>query len=415
MKFKFPRLSPRIPSLALSLVLQLCPLIRAGSAGASAALSPVILLARWLAGAAAVTGSMHAVSGATGMTLTQGGKVVKSALGTNGVTFSGTRVSIRSDSFGNAQSYQFDGLPPGLNGSPQGVVTGVPAAVGDFPVTVTGWQRSGFSGFNFSLDYVVSIVDAVASAPPQVDVPPQGQHVVVGSVLTLSVSASGTGLTFQWIKDGQELPGQTGSSLVLDPVALTDSGSYQVRVSNSAGAVTTTAVQVLVSALAPQVTPLPARVPLYAGEALQLKVTASGAEPLSYQWAFNGLPLAGETTSTLVRSGVDSRSAGTWSVVVADSNGGKSTGGPVEVTVENTNPALRWVDAGIGAVPALEVVSIPGRIYRLESTGSLADGVWTEVNSVTASDSATRWTIGAQTEVSRFWRVSVLAFDVLIP
>jgi hypothetical protein len=280
---------------------------------------------------------------------------------------------------------------------------------------VTGWQRSGFSGFNFALDYVVSIVDAVASAPPQVDVPPQGQSVVVGSVLTLSVSASGTGLTFQWIKDGQELPGQTGSSLVLDPVALTDSGGYQVRVSNSAGAVTTTAVQVLVSAPAPQVSPLPARVPLYAGEALQLKVTATGAEPLSYQWAFNGLPLAGETTSTLVRSGVDSGSAGTWSVVVTDSTGGKSTGGPVEVTVTNANPALRWVDPGIGAAPALEVVSIPGRTYRLESTGSLGDGLWTEVNSVKAIDSSTRWTVGAPTEASRVWRVTVLAFDSLVP
>ena len=105
-------LAARLPSILLSIGLHLSPLLRTGSG--AAVLSPVLFLTRWLCGAAAVTGAMHAVSGATGLTLTQGGKSVKSSTGTNGVVFAGTRITVRSDLFGNAQSYEFDGLPTGL-------------------------------------------------------------------------------------------------------------------------------------------------------------------------------------------------------------------------------------------------------------------------------------------------------------
>ncbi len=217
------RLVSRIPALVLSLGLHLSPLLRTGPV---AALSPMVFLVRWLTGAAALSGSLDAVSGATGLTLTQGGKSAKSSTGTNGVVFAGTRITVRSDLFGNAQSYEFDGLPPGLVGSAQGVVTGIPGAAGTFDVTVTGWQRSGFSGFNFTSSYTVLILEGTPTAPPQIDTPPQTQSGMPGDTITLSVAASGIGLSYQWIKDGQELPGQTSSTLVLSPLQPSDAGKY---------------------------------------------------------------------------------------------------------------------------------------------------------------------------------------------
>jgi hypothetical protein len=48
-------------------------------------------------------------------------------------------------------------------------------------------------------------------------------------------------------------------------------------------------------------------------------VVAAGAEPLSYQWFFNGnSPIVGATRSTLTVSGVLNRYAGTYSVVVSN-------------------------------------------------------------------------------------------------
>ena len=62
----------RIASLLLSVFLQLAPLVRVAVADTAAVLSPLVALLRWAAGAAAVAGSFHAVSGATGLTMTQG-------------------------------------------------------------------------------------------------------------------------------------------------------------------------------------------------------------------------------------------------------------------------------------------------------------------------------------------------------
>lgn len=50
--------------------------------------------------------------------------------------------------------------------------------------------------------------------------------------MTLSVTAtvsSGT-LTYQWLKDGVNLSGQTGSTLTINPAASTDTGVYTVLV-----------------------------------------------------------------------------------------------------------------------------------------------------------------------------------------
>ncbi|WP_164010698.1 PQQ-dependent sugar dehydrogenase [Pyxidicoccus trucidator] len=68
---------------------------------------------------------------------------------------------------------------------------------------------------------------------------PTSQSVLNGGAVTFTVVASGAApLGYQWQRNGVDLPGQTGSSLALAAVALSDSGSrYRVRVSNASGAV----------------------------------------------------------------------------------------------------------------------------------------------------------------------------------
>lgn len=371
-------------------------------------LSPVIFLARWLCGAAAVSGAMHAVSGATGLTLTQGGKSVKSSAGTNGVVFAGTRITVRSDLFGNAQSYEFDGLPTGLVGSAQGVVTGIPTDVGEFPVTVTGWQLSRFAGFNFTSSYTVIIVEGTPTAPPQITTPPQAQSGAPGDSITLSVAASGIGLSYQWIKNGQEIPGQTASTLVLFPLQVSDAGNYQVRVSNSVGSATSTAVAVLVVTPVPVVPALPLNRSLYAGEDLFLDATSTGIEPISYQWTVNGLPLAGETNPTLLRTEVTAATAaGSYTAVVTDGTGGTATAGPVAVSVIPL-PSLHWIQFVQGTGGVLGIDAEVGRTYRLEGRDLVDSGDWREVATETAVDSSLRWDIPVPTADSRFFRVMVL-------
>jgi hypothetical protein len=338
------------------------------------------------------------------VTITQGGKTVKASVGTNAIPFAGSRISIRSDQFGNALSYEFDGLPPGLTGSAQGVVTGIPIQPGEYPVTVTGWQTSRFSGFNFSVGYVITILEAAPTAPPQVDVPPSPQSAPLDGTVTLSVTASGVGLSYQWIKDGQELPGQTASTLVLSPLQTSDAGSYRVRVSNSLGSVTTPAVAVKVLVPGPALEPLPSELALHAGEDFSLTAVASGTEPIQYQWMLNGLDLPGATSALFSRIGVESTFAGTLTVRATDAAGGIATSGPITLTVA-APPALRW--ASFGSV--LEAVTIPGRSYRLELRPEVESGTWSEVSTMQAVESITRWDAAFGAVPRAFWRIVVVS------
>src|SRR4030095_15940901 len=54
-----------------------------------------------------------------------------------------------------------------------------------------------------------------------------------GTTATFNVSASGTGLSYQWYKDSVELSGQTTNSLTLSGVSASDAGTYSVVVSGT--------------------------------------------------------------------------------------------------------------------------------------------------------------------------------------
>jgi hypothetical protein len=57
--------------------------------------------------------------------------------------------------------------------------------------------------------------------------------------VSFTVAATGTlPLSYQWRRDGQNLPGQTASTLTLPSVQPGDAGDYTVVVSNSAGSET---------------------------------------------------------------------------------------------------------------------------------------------------------------------------------
>jgi hypothetical protein len=75
--------------------------------------------------------------------------------------------------------------------------------------------------------------------PPVITSQPQGVSTTYGGSATMAVGATGTGpLTYQWMFNGTNLDGATGSSLTLDALQFADAGLYCVVVSNAAGTVT---------------------------------------------------------------------------------------------------------------------------------------------------------------------------------
>jgi hypothetical protein len=99
----------------------------------------------------------------------------------------------------------------------------------------------------------------IASSRASVDAPsitaqPQSVAISPGQSFALSVTASGTNLTYQWKKGGSDLAGATGSTYTKSGATDADAGSYTVTVSNIAGQVTSDSATVSVGSAAP-VTP----------------------------------------------------------------------------------------------------------------------------------------------------------------
>jgi Concanavalin A-like lectin/glucanases superfamily/Immunoglobulin domain/Immunoglobulin I-set domain len=70
---------------------------------------------------------------------------------------------------------------------------------------------------------------------PLISQDPQGRTLYPGGLLNLNVQASGGGLSYQWQKNGSDVPGATNATYRVDSVSTNDSGSYQVTVSNQLG------------------------------------------------------------------------------------------------------------------------------------------------------------------------------------
>ncbi len=64
---------------------------------------------------------------------------------------------------------------------------------------------------------------------------PISRAVLIGSDVTFNVSATGTGLTYQWFFNDSALPGATNTALTRSSVQAADVGYYTVRVRNSVG------------------------------------------------------------------------------------------------------------------------------------------------------------------------------------
>ncbi len=76
---------------------------------------------------------------------------------------------------------------------------------------------------------------------------PASQTRIAGQSVTFSVVATGANLTYQWRRNGANIPGATGSSFTIAAVAAGDIGSYDVAVTGACGAVTSSAATLTVT------------------------------------------------------------------------------------------------------------------------------------------------------------------------
>jgi len=139
---------------------------------------------------------------------------------------------------------------------------------------------------------------------------------------SLQVLASGTPQpTFQWQRDGTNIPAATASSLVFINVQPSNAGTYRVIVTNQLGFVVSSNAILTPVGATPIVVTAPHDAVTICGEGASFGVAADGTPPFAYQWQFNGIPIAGATKTSLLLTNVNGAQAGSYAAVITNNYG----------------------------------------------------------------------------------------------
>jgi hypothetical protein len=184
--------------------------------------------------------------------------------------------------------------------------------------------------------------------------------VAAGDPLVLSVDAGGTPpLTFTWHANGGTVGSTSSNTLVIASSSLSDSGTYDVTITNASGSAQSASVSVTV------VTPSqPAIIQLvgyqnrtlYPSGTLSMAVVGTGGG-LKYQWYKNAAPIASATSSAFTIASVTTNDAGGYSVYVTNSVSNATSGPPAVITIPSV---------ASGSYEAAVLATTPEAWWRLD-------------------------------------------------
>ena len=200
---------------------------------------------------------------------------------------------------------------------------------------------------SFGVD--TQVANPVPATPPTAALPPSlfgvsgGGTVELGQPVTLTVvfntSGVGTGLTYQWRKNGTAIAGATEVSLSFTAVTSADAGSYSVTVSNVDGSSVASTDVTVKTLAAPVVTSQPRATVAQVGQQVVFSFLATGSYPRTHQWRKDGVNISGASQATYTIAAATTADAGTYSVVVSNS-AGSATSSSASLTVNAATPPV---------------------------------------------------------------------------
>lgn len=261
------------------------------------------------------------------------------------------------------------------------------------------------------LSFSFAMTSRAGGPPPIIAVQPLGVSVpLLGTATFTVVAISGTTLSYRWLKNGNNVPGNNnGSSLILRAVNAGDAGDYTVEVKNAGGTVVSAVATLTLLADTATITSQPQNQALAVGQTAAFAVAASSTATRSYQWKFNGAVLVGATNATLTLTDVHASNAGSYTVDVSVP-GNTITSQAASLVV--TNPVVNLVtsgSAGIGMTPSgfAFQMSVPvGSTYVVEAASDANNWVPIATN-ISATASVVFLDSAAANYSARFYRVLV--------
>ena len=240
----------------------------------------------------------------------------------------GSSCEFRCTATGTGITYQWkkDGINiPGAAAATYSVSDVGADDAGVYSVTING-ECGSVTSSNASLS--ICIIPSITTQPASLTRS-------TGTSASFSVAASGSGLTYQWNKNGTQISGALTSSYTISNIGSGDAGNYSVVVTGECGVPVTSNAAALTVCTAPLITSHPVSIAKAAGTSASFSVTATGTG-ISYQWQKNGADITGAASSTYTKTNLVSGDAGNYSVVVSGSCGPSLTSNVATLTVTVT-------------------------------------------------------------------------------
>jgi gliding motility-associated-like protein len=247
---------------------------------------------------------------------------------------------------------------PGATAAAYNIPAIVASDAGNYSVVVSG--DCGASVTSTSVALVVNPLTAITAQPQPVTV-------CVGSAASFNVTAVGTSLTYQWMKNGTDIPSATTSTYSIAATLLTDAGNYSVRVTGTCGGTVISANAALVVNPATAINTQPANVTECVGNSATFSVTAVGTN-LTYQWKKNGSNIAGATGSFYTIAAIVAGDAGNYTVAVNGTCGNVVSN--IATLTVNTPPSITTHPQGLTECPGSNV------IFSVTASGANLTYVW---------------------------------------
>ncbi|MDB6110726.1 MAG: hypothetical protein JWR69_2476 [Pedosphaera sp.] len=220
-------------------------------------------------------------------------------------------------------------------------------------LTITGLQTNDAGNYQLMVTngYAAatsSVATLTILLAPTIILQPTNQTLIVGSNASFVSSATGDApLSYQWYRGATQLvndarhSGSTSNILNITNVQTTDAGNYTLVVANPGGTATSQ-VAVATVIVPPTTTTQPRGYSVPVGLPVTFTAGGAGTAPLSFQWQFNGAPIANATKTTLTISNVLAGDFGNYQLVITNF-GGAVTSAVAQLT---PGPVATWGSLG---------------------------------------------------------------------
>ena len=240
-------------------------------------------------------------------------------------------------------TYQWylDGKPIGGATSSTYVISQTTTSMNGSVYTVTATNATGMAS---SQQCTLTL-----NTPPTITTPPNNQTVYVGQTGGFSVNAAGTSpLTYQWYLNGVAINGATSSSYAT-PATTTigDNFIYTVKVSNTAGSITSSAAVLTVLPLVPKLVFAPIPAEIYGNPPFTVSATSASSGAVTYTLVSG--PATVSNTGTVIITGtgaivIEASQAANGNYTAATTSTSFTANGEAQ-TINFANPGTQTVAA----------------------------------------------------------------------